>query len=109
MSQKIYDVFISYSRKDVLIVDKVCTALDREGISYFIDRQDFGENDNVPKELMDKITESKIFLLIASENSYGSDYNKNQIHHRAKPANTALARSIPTFYNHTPTSFAIYP
>lgn len=81
MSQKIYDVFISYSRKDMLIVDKVCAALDREGISYFMDRQDFGENDNVPKELMDKITESKIFLLIASENSYGSDYNINQIHH----------------------------
>ena len=53
MSQKIYDVFISYSRKDMLIVDKVCAALDREGISYFMDRQDFGENDNVPKELMD--------------------------------------------------------
>ena len=81
MSQKIYDVFISYSSKDVLIVDKVCTALDREGISYFIDRQDVGDSDDVPKELMDKITESKIFLLIASENSYGSDYNINQIHH----------------------------
>lgn len=81
MSQKIYDVFISYSHKNVLIVDKVCAALDREGISYFIDRHDFGENDNVPKELMDKITESKIFLLIASENSYGSDYIINQIHH----------------------------
>ena len=34
-----YDVFISYSRKDTAIADKICKALDKAGITYFIDRK----------------------------------------------------------------------
>ena len=37
-----YDVFISYSRKDTEVADKICSALDRAGLSYFIDRQGIG-------------------------------------------------------------------
>ena len=34
-----YDVFISYSRKDTIIADRICEAFDKVGISYFIDRK----------------------------------------------------------------------
>ncbi|MCH5174570.1 MAG: toll/interleukin-1 receptor domain-containing protein [Prevotellaceae bacterium] len=34
-----YDVFISYSRKDTEVAEKICFALDKYGISYFIDRK----------------------------------------------------------------------
>ena len=34
-----YDVFISYSRKDTAVADRICQAFDAVDISYFIDRQ----------------------------------------------------------------------
>lgn len=34
-----YKVFISYSRKDSRIADRICEELDKAGITYFIDRE----------------------------------------------------------------------
>lgn len=34
-----YKVFISYSRKDGRIADRICEELDKAGITYFIDRE----------------------------------------------------------------------
>lgn len=80
MFQEKYEIFICHSRKDEVIADKVCAALDSEGISYFINRQEIEENDNTLKYLTDKIAISKMFLLLASENSYASDFIINQIY-----------------------------
>ena len=74
MTQEEYEIFICHSRKDAVVAEKVCTALDREGISYFINRQEIEENDKTLKSLTEKIANSKLFLLLASENSYGSDF-----------------------------------
>lgn len=79
MSQEEYEIFICYSRNDAVVAEKVCTALCREGISYFINRQEIEENDKTLKSLTDKIANSKLFLLLASENSYGSDFILDQI------------------------------
>lgn len=79
MSQEKYEIFICHSRKDDVIADKICTALDREGISYFINRQDIEENDITLKMLTKKVANSKIFLLLASENSYASEFIIDQI------------------------------
>ena len=35
-----YDVFISYSRKDTNIANRICQALDKANINYFIDKQE---------------------------------------------------------------------
>lgn len=37
-----YDVFISYSRKDSAMADRICQVLDQHQISYFIDRERIG-------------------------------------------------------------------
>ena len=37
-----YDVFISYSREDKAVADSLCHALDKAGISYWIDRNIHG-------------------------------------------------------------------
>lgn len=79
MAQGKYEIFICYSRKDIAIANKVCESLDREGISYFINRQEMEENDKTLKSLTEKIADSKLFLLLASENSYGSDFILDQI------------------------------
>ncbi|MBR5333801.1 MAG: toll/interleukin-1 receptor domain-containing protein, partial [Alistipes sp.] len=87
-----YDVFISYSRKDTTIADKICAALDRAEITYFIDRQGIGGGFEFPKILAENIIESRIFLLIASENAYASKFTTNEIifAFNKKPKNSIL-------------------
>lgn len=74
-----YDVFISYSRKDMVIADQICAAFDKAGISYFIDRQGIGGGMEFPKVLAPAIRESEIFLLLASQNAYDSAYTDREI------------------------------
>ncbi len=74
-----YDVFISYSRKDSAVADKVCAAFDRAGISYFIDRQGIGGGFEFPRVLAENIIDSQLFLLLASENAYASKFTTNEI------------------------------
>lgn len=74
-----YDVFISYSRKDTAIADKVCAAFDRVGIRYFIDRQGIGGGFEFPRVLAENIIGSQLFLLLASENAYASKFTTNEI------------------------------
>lgn len=73
------DIFISYSRKDTAVADRICKALDSAGISYFIDRQGIAGGMEFPELLAQAIVDCKIFLFIASSNSYASDYTRNEI------------------------------
>lgn len=74
-----YDVFISYSRKDTSVVDKICKAFDDNNISYFIDRRGIGGGLEFPKILAEAILSSQIFLFIASENSYISKFTQSEV------------------------------
>lgn len=74
-----YDIFISYSRKDMAIADQICEAFDNAGINYFIDRQGIGGGLEFPKVLAENIVNSKLFLLLASENSYNSKFTTSEI------------------------------
>ena len=53
-----YDVFISYSRMDTAIADRICAAFDKVGITYFIDRQSIGGGFEFPVVLAEAIIES---------------------------------------------------
>lgn len=74
-----YDIFISYSRRDTPVADRVCAALDRAGITYFIDRKGIAGGMEFPRQLAYAIVNSSIFLLLASKNSYESPYINNEI------------------------------
>lgn len=76
---KEYDIFISYSRKDTEIANKICKALDEHKISYFIDRQGIGGGLEFPKILAQAIRKSKLFLFLASKNSYDSKFTQSEI------------------------------
>lgn len=79
MKKSDYDVFISYSRKDTPIVEKIIATFEREGISYFIDRQGIGGGMEFPAVLAKAIKQSNVFLFIASENSYASKFTQSEI------------------------------
>lgn len=74
-----YDVFISYSRKDSIIANTIINEFDKEGITYFIDKQGIGGGMEFPAVLAQAIRESKIFLFLASKNSYGSKFTQSEI------------------------------
>ncbi len=74
-----YDVFISYSRKDTLIVNKICDALDEQEIRYFIDRKGLAGGGEFPAELEEAIDSSILVLFIASKNSYSSKFTMGEI------------------------------
>lgn len=74
-----YDVFISYSRKDTSMADRICRALDDAGITYFIDRRGIGGGNEFPNVLAHAILESRLFLYLASKNSYESKYTDREI------------------------------
>ena len=74
-----YDVFISYSRKDMAVADRICRAFDEVGIKYFIDRQGIGGAFEFPEVLAKAIVESSTFLLLASDNSYNSKFTMSEV------------------------------
>lgn len=74
-----YDVFISYSRKDLVVADKICDVLYKAGVSCFIDRQGIGGGMEFPKVIATAIKESELFLFLASENSYSSKFTTSEI------------------------------
>ena len=74
-----YDVFISYSRRDTEVADKICQAFNDVGISYFIDRRGIGGGMEFPAVLAKAIKESKVFLFLASKNSYDSKFTQSEI------------------------------
>lgn len=73
------DVFISYSRKDSVTADRICAALDRAGISYFIDRRGIGGGMEFPEVLAQAIVGCRVFLFLASANSYKSRFTNNEV------------------------------
>lgn len=74
-----YDVFISYSRKDTEVANQICKAFDEVGITYFIDRQGISGGFEFPTVLAEAIVNSKIFLYLASKNSYESKFTQAEI------------------------------
>lgn len=74
-----YDVFISYSRKDSKTADIVCSYFEQNKISYFLDREEMVGGENYLDRLAESILSSRLFLFLASENSYNSKHTIEEI------------------------------
>lgn len=78
--QMAYDVFISYSRKDKIIAEKICASFDEVGVSYFIDRCGILSGQDFINIIIKAINESTIFLFLASNNSYLSQITIDEVY-----------------------------
>ena len=103
-----YDIFISYSRKDISVADRICAALEKQKISYFIDRRGIGGGMEFPSVLAEAIQNSKIMLFLASRNSYDSKFTKKEVTFafNEKPSGCLLPyiidnSTLPTFLRFT--------
>lgn len=69
-----YDVFISYSRRDYTIADKIVNALNAGGFTYFRDQQGIESGSDFLQLIINAIDNSRLFLCVLSENAYSSEF-----------------------------------
>lgn len=69
-----YDVFISYSRRDYTIADKIVHALNAGGFTYFRDQQGIESGSDFLQLIINAIDNSRLFLCVLSENAYSSEF-----------------------------------
>ena len=73
------DVFISYSRKDYKVADRLCREMDKVGISYFIDRKGITGGDHFIKTISKEIISCKVFVFIGSISAYQSIWTMKEV------------------------------
>lgn len=73
------DVFISYSSRDKIIADAVCHSLEENSITCWIAPRDVIPGESYARQIMQSIKNSKVIVLIFSENSNKSEHVENEI------------------------------
>lgn len=74
-----YDVFISYVREDISIVDTLAAALRNEGINLFLDIVAIKAGEDYNKVISEAISRSKVILLIISEAWFKSNWAREEL------------------------------
>ena len=102
-----YDVFISYSRKDLKLAEKVCEVFDKYRLhykfDYFFDREEIHGRQDYLVRISDAISESRSMLFLASKESLKSEFcikellfaDEEKVHiHQYRLDNTAYPKSV---------------
>lgn len=66
------DVYICHSKRDVPFVKGLCSAIDKQGISYYTSHMGGGAKD--PSQNVADINNSRVIVFIATHNSYRSPF-----------------------------------
>lgn len=82
-------VFISYAKKDYIApdgsaipgncIDKVIDALQKEGISYWLDREQLAGGDTYAARITRNIKECEVFLFLSTEAANASEWTRREI------------------------------
>ena len=74
-----HDVFISYSRKDTEVAQKVYDALDAEGVECFFDTEDIAIGEDFAQRIANAVFGCKAMVFIWSDSSNQSPNTANEI------------------------------
>ena len=78
-----YDIFISYSRKDLDFATKVCDVLNRYAryysFRYFFDKEEIKSRNEYLKRISSAIDGSTLILFLASKNSFSSEFCSKEL------------------------------
>lgn len=69
-----FDVFLSYSTKDVDRVIRLAQKLSDDGLAVWLDKWKISPGDNIPLKIEDALEKSRTLLLIMSSNSSRSEW-----------------------------------
>lgn len=93
-----HQVFISYSRKDLEAVNIIREVLERNGITYWIDKEGIFSGENYKEVIVDAIEMSKTVLFVSSVNSNASINVVRELGYAVKQCRTI----IPVMLDDTP-------
>jgi tetratricopeptide (TPR) repeat protein len=74
-----HDIFISYSSKDKLTADKVCSFLEANGVRCWITPRDVLPGSNWGESIIDAINDARAMLLVFSSHSNLSEHIKREV------------------------------
>ena len=74
-----FNVFIAFSTRDKVTADAVCYFLESNDISCWIAPRDILPGEDFHKQIFNAVENSTIFLLLASENSYQSQFVEREL------------------------------
>ena len=82
-------VFISYAKKDYIApdgsaipgncIDKIINALRKEGITYWLDREQLAGGDTYAARIARNIKECDVFLFLSTEAANSSEWTRREI------------------------------
>ncbi len=74
-------IFISYSTKDEVVAGKVCAGLEEKGLNCWIAPRDIPAGGSYASAIMRGLAESKVMVIIITEDSVLSEHVKNEVEH----------------------------
>lgn len=74
----IHDIFISYSRRDSEVVERIEEELIKYGITYFIDRS-VNVGEDFAKIITKALYECQVVLFVWSKNSNNSEWTEREV------------------------------
>lgn len=74
-----YDVFISYSRKDINVVRTICELFKESGISFWYDKNEITVGEEFYATIVEAIKNSRITLFVSSSNSNKSIFTAKEV------------------------------
>jgi small GTP-binding protein len=69
-----YDVFLSHSAKDKLVVRPLAERLRKDGVKVWFDEWVLKPGDSIPSKIEDGLERSRVLVLCMSANAFGSDW-----------------------------------
>ncbi|MBE0670822.1 MAG: TIR domain-containing protein [Anaerolineales bacterium] len=84
LNHKMTHIFISYSRKDLAIAEKIINALAKDDLEPWIDWKSIPKGETFEREIQQGIEKAEIFLLLVSPDSVQSDWCNKEIAHAVK-------------------------
>src|SRR5262245_53394269 len=74
-----HDVFISYSTKDKVAADRVCSGLESRGLQCWIAPRDIEAGTSYPSAIVHAVQSCRVFVLLLSSYSDASPHVKSEV------------------------------
>lgn len=77
----VFDILISYSRKDIEKVTEIFNQLNHRGLRVWFDQNDIKHGDDWQRRVEQGIEESSCMLYVGSRNCFRSDHTRNELNY----------------------------
>jgi hypothetical protein len=71
-----YDVFLSHSAEDKVVVRPLTERLRKDGVKVWFDEWVLKPGDSIPSRIEEGLERSRVLVLCMSANAFGSDWSK---------------------------------